>query len=256
MHHVLGAKPYMTDPRLIPIPWDGLKTPMQTIKVGLMMNDGVIVPQPPVIRALEWAKSQLSALSFVEVKPYMPHASSEAMRMIRQMYWPDGGLVTKKKLAATGEPMHHLTAHIIKDAEADVEKTACEVSAMRVERDDFRCKFAESWTEQDVDVVLCPMFVGPASAHDTAYYWNYTALWNFVDYPGVVFPTPISALKKGEETYADDKPLNEQDAHVRRLWQDGDFEDAPIDLQLVSRKYHDNLLFGALDLLKDALQLK
>ena len=256
MHHVLGAKPYLSDPRLFPTPWTGLKTPISSLKIGLMMNDGAIVPQPPVARALEWAKKQLSALSFVEIKPFMPHAASNAMKMIRQMYWPDGGLVTDKYLAKTGEPKHPLTVHIQQDAKADVEKTACEVSDMRVERNDFRCKFAESWTEQDVDVVLCPVFVGPACAHDTAFYWNYTALWNFVDYPGVVFPTPISALKKGEENYPESEPLNEKDEHVRKLWQDGDFEGAPITLQLVARKYHDNMLFGALDMLKEALLLK
>jgi amidase len=256
MHHILGAKPYLQDPRLVPIPWTGLKTQVPKLKVGVMMDDGMIIPQPPVIRALEWAKSQLSALSFVEIKPFMPHATNEAMRMIRQMYWPDSGLVVKAKLAKTGEPMHSLTAHIMQDAIDDVEKTACEVTAMRVARDDFRCDFAESWSEQDVDVVLCPVFVGPAAAHDTSFYWNYTALFNFVDYPAVTFPTSISALKKGEESYAENRALNDQDEHVRKLWQEGDFEGAPINLQLVARKYHDNFLFGALDLLKDALQLK
>ena len=256
MHLVLGAKPYLKDPRLYPTPWTGLKTPMSTLKVGLMMTDGAITPQPPVTRALEWAKSQLSALSFVEVKPFMPHGASEAMTMIRQMYWPEGGLVTDKYLAKTGEPKHALTVHIQQDAKSDKEKTACEVSDMRVARDAFRCKFAEVWHEQDVDVVLCPMFVGPACAHDTAFYWNYTALWNFVDYPGVVFRTPVDALKKGDESYPAGEPLNEKDEHVRKLWQDGDFEGAPINLQLVASKYHDNMLFGALDLLKEALQLK
>jgi amidase len=221
-----------------------------------MFTDGVIQPQPPVLRAMEWARSQLSALSFIDLKPFVPHAASEAIRLIRQMYWPDSGLITKKKLAMTGEPMHPLTAWIIRDAEAEVQKTATEITEMRLQRDEFRCIFAESWTKQDVDVVLCPVFVGPACAHDTAFYWNYTALWNFVDYPGVVFPTPVSALSKGVENYPEGEALNEQDAHVRKLWEEGDFEGAPINLQLVARKHHDNLLFGALDLLKEALVLK
>ena len=109
------------------------------------------------------------------------------------------------------------------------------------------------------------MFVGPACAHDTSYHWNYTALWNFVDYPGVVFPTPIRAAPSAEkEKYDDTDPwdekktlgiLGEEDKHVRQLWEETDFVNAPIDLQIVGYRYADNLVFGALEALKDVLQL-
>lgn len=138
----------------------------------------------------------------------------------------------KSALAASGEPMHPLSAWIIKDAEGDKGKTASEITKDRLTRDGFRGEFAESWTEQDIDVVLAPVFVGPAPAHDTAFYWNYTALWNMVDYPGVVFPTPIRAQKKGTEKYASDQALSKEDEHVRKLWEETDFEGAPIDCSL------------------------
>jgi len=110
------------------------------------------------------------------------------------------------------------------------------------------------WNRQDVDVVIGPAFVGPASAHDTAFYWTYTSLYNFVDYPGVVFPTPIKA-EPDEKYAADYTPLSDACAHVKQLWDEGDFEGAPIDLQINARKYHDNQLYGALELLKGALSL-
>ncbi|UNI17103.1 Amidase [Purpureocillium takamizusanense] len=256
MRVVLAAKPYLTDPRLIPIPWVGLQSPARSgpIKIGILMNDGVITPQPPVIRALKWAQEKLEASGSFTVKPFVPYRTAEAIKNVRQAYWPDGGAEVRKHLAHTGEPIQPLTEWVLKEA-AGKDVGSLGVHDIRMARDKFRCDFAEHWQTQDVDVVLCPVFVGPACEHETSWYWNYTAFWNYVDYPGAVFPTTIKAGKKGSEAYAPDavSPLSDEDKHVRQLWDKGDFEDAPIDLQVVARKYHDNDLFAALAAMQPVL---
>ncbi|GIZ49108.1 hypothetical protein CKM354_001214700 [Cercospora kikuchii] len=253
MQIVVGSKQYLHDPRIIPFPWTGLSTPRpnQPIKIGIMLNDGVITPQPPVLRALEWAQERLGKDSNFVLKPFKPYRADLAMKYIGEMYWPDAGINTKVALKKTGEPMHPLTKTVLSPMTTDFvdpegpekEQTATEITLQRVKRDEFRCEFVESWNEQDVDVVLAPCFVGPASKHDTAFYWNYTALWNFVDYPGIVVPTPVKV--EGNEKYNGDwKALSEKDAHVRQLWEEGGFENAPINLQVIGRRYHDNQLIG------------
>ncbi|RJE27589.1 hypothetical protein PHISCL_00014 [Aspergillus sclerotialis] len=258
MSSLLGAKPYLEDTRLVPIPWTGLGTSQRgkPLKVGFMTNDGVIQPQPPVTRALEWAHKLLLARSdLFDVKPYHPYQPMEAYRMIRMCYWPDGGIKMRQILGESGEPMHPLSQWTIKDAESNVERTASELIGYRVARDDFRSAFAKHWNAQDIDVVIAPTFIGPACAHDTAWYWNYTYLWNFVDYPAVVVPTPIKA-EAGEKYSKDNEaPLSESCQHIRQLWADTDFSGAPIGLQVIARRYHDNELFGALAVLQHALQL-
>lgn len=253
---LLDAKPHLADPKLIPIPWTGLSGPVPAtpLKIGFYMNDGEIVPQPPVIRALEWARSQLEKSPNFKVTTFAPYGAARAMKNIRKAYWPDGRKAVEAHLTKVGEPMFSLTDWITKDAPMD-ELPASGVLQQRLERDTFRCEFAEHWTAQDVDVVIGPVFVGPATEHDTAFYWNYTAFWNYVDYPGVVFPTPVKAQKKGVESYGSEAPLSKECEHVRELWQKGDFEGAPINLQIVSRKYYDNSLFAALAAIKDTLQL-
>ncbi|KAJ6445225.1 acetamidase [Purpureocillium lavendulum] len=256
MNVVLGAKPYLTDPRLIPIPWTGLHSPgrPERIKVGILMNDGAITPQPPVIKALNWAREKLEASGVFTVKPFAPYRAAEAIQNVRRAYWPDGGAAVRAHLAHTGEPMQPLTEWVLKAA-AGPDVGSSGVHEMRVTRDAFRCAFAEHWETQDVDVVLCPVFVGPACEHDTSWYWNYTAYWNYVDYPGAVFPSPVKAGKKGSESYSPEagSPLSEEDKHVRKLWEQGDFEGAPIDLQVVARRYHDNDLFAALAAMQQVL---
>lgn len=258
MKLVLSQKPYLQDPRVIPIPWTGLQTPVsKKLRVGIISNDEFIDPQPPVKRAIAWARQALSNPkyeSILEIKDFKPYEAKEAWSKIRRMYWPDAAKVTKEAIQKTGEPIYPLSTWIWKDAEPLGMQDAVSIINARAERDDFRCKFAESWEEQGVDVVIGPAFVGPACAHDTAFYWTYTSLYNFVDYPGCVFPTPIKTEVK-EEYSADYKPLSDECAHVKKLWEEGNFEGAPIDLQINARKYHDNELFGALEVLKEALNL-
>ncbi|KAM0418792.1 hypothetical protein ACHAPT_012302 [Fusarium lateritium] len=255
---ILSTKPHLKDPRLVPIPWTGLQTPLtRPLKIGFISNDGFIEPQPPVKRALAWAKNLLSDPKYndlIELKEFKPFGSADAWSKIRRMYWPDGGKLAKDAILATGEPIHPLTEWIWKDAEPFGMLTAEDVSLMRRERDEFRWAFAKSWQDQDVDVVLGPAFVGPACADDTALYWNYTSLYNLVDYPGVVVPTPIKA-EAGERYDAGYVSLSDACGHVRDLWESSNFEGAPVNLQIVARKYHDNELFGALQVLKDVLNL-
>lgn len=255
---VIDAKPWLEDPKLIPMPWTGLNTTItKPLKIGIIEHDGFIIPQPPVQRAIAWAKQRLSDpkhSALFQVKPFMPYNAAEAWSKVRRMYWPDGGSETIKAIKEGGEPVHSLTKWIMSDAEPHGMLDAEGVNQLRFQRDQFRFKFADSWNEQDVDVVIGPAFVGPACAHETAFYWTYTSLYNLVDYPGVVFPTPIKA-EVGERYAADYKPLSKECQHVKELWETWKFEGAPIDLQIIARRYHDNELFGALAMLKDVLEL-
>ncbi|PNP57088.1 hypothetical protein THARTR1_02930 [Trichoderma harzianum] len=131
------------------------------------------------------------------------------------------------------------------------------ILAQHLERDQFRCDFARHWESQDVDFVICPVSFGPECEHEMSYYPNYTAFWNYVDYPCAVVPTPIRAGKKGVEGYAADgpAPLSKDDEHVRQMREEGDSEGAPVNLQIVARKYHDNDLFAALEKMQWVLEL-
>lgn len=258
MKCVLDAQPHLLDPRLVPIPWTGLQTPVRRLKIGIINNDGFIEPQPPVKRAMSWVTSLLNNTKhsgMIEVKAFNPLNVSDAWSKIRKMYWLDGAEGTKNAISSTGEPIYPLSQWIWKDTEPQGMQTVQDANLARRERDEFRCEFAKCWHDQDVDVVISPSFVGPACAHDTAFYWMYTALYNLVDYPSLVFPTPIKARER--ESYSPNySPLSKECQHVKELWEESNFEGAPINLQLVGRKYHDNQLFGALTQLKDILGLQ
>lgn len=67
-----------------------------------------------------------------------------------------------------------------------------------------------------VDVILCPVGPGVAPKHNTAKYWGYTALWNLLDYPAVVFPVS-NANQNIDILPKDFRPMSGKDEENRAL---------------------------------------
>ncbi len=254
-----AAQPWRADPRLSNRPWTGLATPKSAegpLKVGFMMTDGAIQPQPPVVKAMEWARAQLQGAADIDVKPFEPYRTQEAAKNAHTAYFPYGLDAIRRGLEESGEPFLPLSEWSVRDAEAAPTPTSQGLFELSKKKEQFWYDWAAHWAKQDVDIVICPAFYGPAASHDTAFYWNYTIIFNYLDMPGVVLPTPVVAGAKGTEQYAEDAPLSEECEHARRLWDEGDFEGAPIGIQIVAPRRHDNELFGALEQLKKYLDVK
>ena len=59
---VLNAQAWLSDPKVVPIPWrEGLYLEVQTrrLKIGLILDDGIVKPHPPVERAVKEAAALL-----------------------------------------------------------------------------------------------------------------------------------------------------------------------------------------------------
>ena len=48
---ITNSQPWMQDPKCIPIPWRPIE-PKHKLKLGVMWDDGMVRPTPPVRRAL------------------------------------------------------------------------------------------------------------------------------------------------------------------------------------------------------------
>ncbi|OJA18297.1 hypothetical protein AZE42_14102, partial [Rhizopogon vesiculosus] len=63
---VLGSNPANRDPDVLPVPLRMPDLTQKKLRVGIMMHDGVVMPHPPTVRALQLAKAKLEASSEVE----------------------------------------------------------------------------------------------------------------------------------------------------------------------------------------------
>ncbi|KAI1299531.1 amidase signature domain-containing protein [Xylaria venustula] len=270
---ILQARPWLREPSLVPIPWKDegqldeeekeAKEQGRKLRVGVIWEDGVVKPHPPVVAALSNVVEKLRQSADVEVVEWKPWKHDLAWEIISKLYFCDGGAEELAGVQASGEPLTPLAKWILLENPHVREHTIPTLWAALQERDAYRTSYAEIWNERDVDVILSPVGPSVAPKHGTSRYWSYTSQWNLLNYPAIVFPTGIKVGGEGDDARAHEypseyKPMSQADEYNYGLWREHGaegYKGAPVSLQLVGRMYEDEKLLRALDRLLDVAGL-
>lgn len=184
------------------------------------------------------------------------------------LYFTDGGDEESLAINASGEPWMPLSRFIITENPQLQHHTMASLMDAHNARDAYRDAYVALWnstaasvsvstSEPDedsmVDCILCPAGPSAAPKLDTARYWGYTAQWNLLDYPAVIFPVAerVDPSKDGEAEYKATGSGSQADEYNARLWSEHGAEgyaDAPLCLQLVGRRFEDEKLLAALEI--------
>lgn len=216
------------------------------LRIGVMADDGVVRPHAAIQRGIESARKRFSKVPNVELVPYTPYGGAQGLELIHTLYFADGGDTVRKICRAADEPVHKLTEYVLGKAKNLSQQ---ELWALQAKRGAFRKAFADHWDALGLDVVLAPVYVAPGAPHNTSYYWNYTALWNLLDFPCIVFPTGLYA-EAGEGTETRTAQNEYEQLCLDKGSLTGDLNGAPISLQLVARTYEDARLLNLLNTLE------
>jgi len=242
---VIGTRPYLDDPSLIPLSFTiPVDIGARPLRVGIMMHDDVVMPHPPTLRALKAAKHKLEAAPGIELVDYVPYKHDEGVGLAHELYFQDGGKRVHEVLDSTGEPILPLTEWVI-ESDKVKDHDAQGIWKLFHDRNAYRQRYSSHWNASNVDVLLCPAFPGVAARHDTSKYWGYTAIWNILDYPGIVFPSGLHADPALDPVESRYNPMSPSDAYNHALYDPVIFAGAPISYQLVAKKYNDGILLAA-----------
>ncbi|KAF1957625.1 amidase [Byssothecium circinans] len=246
MKTIIDAQPWLTEPALIPMPWRDYTLPQgRPLRVGVLWNDGVVRPHPPITHALKMVTEQLQQ-NGVEVVDFKPHLHDEAWAIISSLYFTDGGEWDSEAIDSSGEPWRPLSKWIMKENPCVKKLSVGEMSYWLEEREAYRKEYALHWNKVDVDVLLCPVGPGAAPKHNTAKYWCYTSQWNLLDYPGVVFPV-TKVDKEKDKLEPGGRSLSGHDEDNGKLWDPEEFDGVPVSLQLVGRRFDDEKILAVLE---------
>ncbi|KAH7312510.1 amidase signature domain-containing protein [Stachybotrys elegans] len=251
MKVAISAKPWRIDPSLSMQEW----TPYhfdRPLKIAVQWWDGVVRPHPPMLRAMKEVSDACKKAGMKIVEwDCEPLNHRKGWEIITSLYWPDGGKEVMGLLNSTGEPILPLTKFIIEEQPSVKDLSQAELWQRCVERDQYREAYARAWNKtaeedgQEVDVILCPASFGAATPHRQSRYWGYTANWNLLDYPGAVFPVTVVDPSKDpvDTSYI---PKTEEDKFVHDMYSPDKYVDAPVSLQLIGRRHHDEKVLAAL----------
>lgn len=211
-----------------------------------------------------------------------------AWDIIRSLYFTDSGKLFHLLAKATGEPLLPLAQYILPepfvrpaaaDLDAETAGDASKLDEMSVteywaairKREAFRKEFLKRWNELELDCLLCPVQGTVAPRPGTIKYWGYTSVFNLVDYPGVVFPSGFKADAVADKQYEKkEEGLQGEFGYAKRKqgeWmsefdQDNTqeyeqhravFDNAPVGLQLIARRYKDEELIKYGELLQQVV---
>ncbi|KAH3671163.1 hypothetical protein OGAPHI_000874 [Ogataea philodendri] len=252
MKTVIDSEPWNIDADLIPLPWRELEPPsVKTLKVAICYDDGVVAPTPPVLRALKHAAAKLSKAG-AEVIEWTPLNVESLIACCNTIYSAGENQGLKKALALSGEPVLELSKVAMSFGCGDDLLTANDIFQLAAYRDKQRDVYLTAMNQLGVDYILCPAYVNVAPEPETCHYWGYTALWNLLDFPNVVFPSGLKCDQRldPKTTY---KERSSIEAYEHGLYDPKVFEGAPIALQLTGRRWKDEELLQAAKVVSDTI---
>ncbi|KAH6607064.1 amidase [Trichoderma cornu-damae] len=227
------------------------------LKVGLLTDDGVVSPLPPVRAAMRRVADALRRSVDVQVVSFSPMAHARAWSIVAANYFEDGGANIRAICERGGEPVLPLTEWIIGECQRGRAAVAASPEGLREARDGFRREYSDHWNQFDVDVVLAPVYPSVAGPHGATRYWGYTAIWNLLQYPAVAMPASrLVGDATAAELNGEYVPKNELERHYWDIYSADDAAGLPVGVQVVGKRYHERMVLQAARVIERALLAK
>ncbi|CAD6896555.1 unnamed protein product [Tilletia controversa] len=270
MRGIPAGRPWTLDPAAMPMAFDedlfelskldcksstldAQQAPKNTGKThlcfGIMWDNGIISPHPPITRALKEAKLKLenAGHTVIDWVNYDPRRASE---LVGQLYEADGGIDVARMAEAGGEPL--MTSVAVPAPKW--EPTVFEGWQLNKLRAKYQKEFLDHWqatqgqtgTGRPVDALLAPVAPWASCPHDMNVHTAYTHLWNLVDRPAVTFPvtTVQPELDRAMPDVAQEV--------VGAPYDPQRWAGMPVNLQLIGHRLLDEELLGIAKVVKDA----
>ncbi|KAE8168326.1 amidase [Aspergillus tamarii] len=240
------------DVSAVPVPWRHVSLPKGKLVVGIMKWDGVVMPHPPVLRAMEHAKQVLGISGFEVIEFQPPFDCWELAKCTFDIYFQEAGEETLAKLRPTGEPLIPAFADLLKVYNAR-HLSALQLCHLNLKMREFKDQFANAWKHTSqitrsghpMDALICPAAPSVGAPHDYNAYWGYTSMFNFLDYPSTILPLDNfkvdPQIDRLDPAY---QPLNSNpyDKAYQAMYDAELFANQPSTIQIVGRPFDDEEL--------------
>ncbi|KAI0012445.1 amidase [Xylariaceae sp. FL0662B] len=242
---LIQLNPWQYDARCTPIPWrDEVFQHFRSrpLTFGLLVDDGVVRPHPPVKRVLLSLVERLKAAGH-DIVEWNADLHAECIQVMDEFYTADGGEDIRRDVFVGGEPfIPHVEALVNRGQPISV----YDYWQLNKRKLALQQAYLEKWngicsptTGRQVDVVLTPVMPHTAVPHRSCRWVGYTKIWNALDYPALSIPAGKATHADGEAPW-DHAPRNALDEWNSGLWAQNKEEmielGLPVGIQIVGRK--------------------
>ncbi|KAK2609297.1 hypothetical protein QQS21_002078 [Conoideocrella luteorostrata] len=261
--YVIDAQPWKMDPRCVPIPWRAeLYDEMldRPLTVGVLLDDGVVQPHPPISRVLKNAIELLRSAGH-DIILWNATLHQECIEVMDRFYTADGGEDIKTSISKGGEPLIPHVESLVGSAEPISVYEYWQLNRGKIA---LQQAYLDKWaairspkTGHQADVLLMPPMPHSAVPHGGCRWVGYTKVWNLLDYPALVIPGGTVCTEDVHEAVTSDY-RNPLDKWNKDLWQTHKKEMAdlhmPVGLQLVCPKLEEEKVLSVGKTLTQLLQ--
>ncbi|KAG8695479.1 hypothetical protein FRC11_001450 [Ceratobasidium sp. 423] len=252
-------QPWNLDVNTLSMPWNqSLAKPEENEKlvIGLLIDDGIVAPHPPIVECLQKAREALVAAGH-EVVDWAPVDHMPAFELLVKFYGMDGGEALRAPLIESGEPVIPLVQGLLDAVQKTTNHHVSESWATNIKRDQIRAHVLKQWNEtasrsksgRPIDAILCPVATTLAPPHGTTVWAGYSNYWNLLDLPTAAFPVgePFNAGRWKAGTHSPlGEPRNPIEELVASQWDPEKYYGSPVGLQLIGRRWQEEKLIAHL----------
>ncbi|KAL2818140.1 amidase signature domain-containing protein [Aspergillus granulosus] len=244
MQSLLDSNPWNLDPGCIPIPWrkELAAPPPQSrkLKLGIVYDDGVVRPQPPVMRAMRETAKKLKDAGH-EVIEWDTSLHVEGTNLWTKSVLADGGHHCRQLCAIIDEP---LIQGMVVGTPAD-ELSSEEREKIEEAKWAYQERYLLQWVSSGIDALLLPVtpWVGykPKTWVVSKQWLGYTALYNLLNYAAVTVPVvtadPALDDPQKDEEWKQYVPRNESDKFNYEQYDIDLVKKMPVTVQIVGGRF-------------------
>lgn len=203
---VIDAEPWRKDPKCLPLPWR-VSEPIESMKIGVLWDNGIVEPLPPIKRALKNTVAQLKAHGHTIID-WTTEYHKEILEICDEMFIIDKG-VDFKQFLMEGEPVMPRVKRML-DLGADPKITGSvhDLWALQQRKSRLQKLYLNKMESAVVDFILIPTMAttaAPLGKH--CWHVGYTKFVNLLDLTAAVFP--VTVVEASDEKILDRAPRNE-----------------------------------------------
>ncbi|KAK0704392.1 amidase signature domain-containing protein [Lasiosphaeris hirsuta] len=270
LRSALSTQPWLADPAVAPIPFrqevvdrqlaragaDGSAQPSESpLKLGVLWNDGVVTPHPPVTRGIRMLVDAVTQAGHKTVL-WDPPPQATAKRVHVAFLKADGAHDISHQLELSGEP---LISDLRDTFQLRPPMDLLEYQGLTLQGLEYESAYSDYWNStaaddgQVVDAVIMPVAPHAAVIPGRFYHTAYTEAINLLNYSAAVIPV-TKADKTTDIPDPSFRPLGPEDKVNWEAYDAEIYDGGPVGLQIVARKFEEEKVLAVAKIVYAALQ--
>ncbi|KIX07455.1 uncharacterized protein Z518_02108 [Rhinocladiella mackenziei CBS 650.93] len=253
----LSSQPWKSDPVVVPIPWrenlvDEITSGSEKLKIGYIVDDGAVLPQPPVQRAVLETIEKLKAGGH-QVVPWDASSHAKGSDMWVKAILSEGGRdAAEMSKLGNGEPL--IPGMLTGTAETYLD--ADQRQSLGDEIFEYQDEYLARWEASNLDALIMPVtqWVGlrPKAWVQADMYIGYTAIFNLLNWTAFTVPaTTVSKDKdRPSQEWKDHKPRSFSDRFNHDYYDVDLFDGMPVGVQIVTGRFGEEKAIGVAKVLR------